>query len=56
MKQYRNWIEEELKKRISFQPVNIGTKGGRKIYTIEFEDGDSKEYYIDFEQKTIEEY
>ena len=56
MKTFRNWIEEALKKRIDWSPIHIGKKGGRDYYLLQFEDGSEKVYYIDFEEKTIEEY
>lgn len=51
----RNWIESSLKRRISGSPVYVGRRGGRKCYEVNLEDGTSKDYYIDFDNKTIEE-
>lgn len=53
---FRNWIEQALEKRITFSPVCVGSKGGRNIYAVTFEDGTETDYYIDFDRKTIEEY
>lgn len=53
---FRNWIEQALEKRITFSPVCVGSKGGRNIYAVTFEDGTEADYYIDFDRKTIEEY
>lgn len=55
MKIYRNWIEEALRARIVWSPVNVGYRGGRKVYEVTTEDGSSNDYFIDFDSKTIEE-
>lgn len=55
-KKLRNWIEHKLGKRLGWRPVMVMVKGGRKIYSITFEDGTEKDYYIDFEKEEIEEY
>ncbi len=52
----RNWIEKALGKQIAWRPVCIGSKGGRKLYAITFEDGTEGAYFIDYDHKTIEEY
>lgn len=52
----RNWIEETLKKEIAWSPYFVGWKNGRRLYTIRFNDGTEKDYFIDFDSKTIEEY
>lgn len=52
----RNWIEEATGKRIAWSPVCIGSKGGRKLYVVTFEDGTEAGYYIDFDRKELEEY
>ena len=54
-KLYRNWIEERLKRRINWISRCLGIRGGYKYYEITFKDGTSKDYYIDFDNKTIEE-
>lgn len=51
----RNWIEEALERRIEWQPIYVGKKGGRKIYNIIFENGSEADYYIDYDRQTIEE-
>lgn len=57
MKKYlRNWLEEVIGKQIAFSPVYVGSKGGRKIYEVVFEDGTNKDYFIDFDHLEIEEY
>lgn len=53
---FRNWIEKSLEKRIAFVPIYVGSKGGRKLYSITFEDGTEKDFYIDFEIQEINEY
>lgn len=52
----RNWIEVALNKQIAFSPVCVGSKGGRKLYSISFVDGTEADYFIDFDAKMIEEY
>lgn len=52
---FRNWIEEAIGKRLTWSPVCIGRRGGRKEYHIDFEDGTEGMYYIDFENQMIEE-
>lgn len=54
MAKYRNWLEEIIRSRISGTPIYIGTRGGRKVYEVIFEDGTLKDYYIDFEAQTAE--
>ena len=67
MMNFRNWIEKSLEKRIAFVPIisfsnaitlyiYVGSKGGRKLYSITFEDGTEKDFYIDFEIQEINEY
>lgn len=56
MEKLRNWIEETLKKEIAWSPCFVGWKNGRRLYTIRFDDGTEKDYFIDFDNKTIEEY
>lgn len=55
MKIFRNWIEERLERRINWISRCIGIRSGRKYYEINFKDGTSKDYFIDFDNKTIEE-
>lgn len=51
----RNWLERALGKRMAFtRPIPIGSKGGRAVYAIDFEDGTNGDYFIDFEQETVE--
>ena len=52
----RNWIEKAIGKQIAFSPVCIGSKGGRKLYAISFVDGTESDYFIDFDNETIEAY
>lgn len=51
----RNWLEEAIKKQLSRFPVCIGYKCGRKYYALDFTDGTSGDYFIDFEKKEVEE-
>lgn len=51
----RNWIERKTGKRWAWYPVKIGCKGGRDVYSIDWEDGTTQDYYIDFEAEEIEE-
>ena len=53
---FRNWIEAIIGKRMAFPPVYVGSKGGRRIYCIQFEDGTEADYYIDFDRHELEEY
>lgn len=55
MKEYRNWIEEQIHTRITGQPTYIGMRAGRACYELRLETGETREYYIDFSSKTIEE-
>ena len=50
----RNWIEKAIGKQLRWPPVCVGKRGGRKVYCIEFMDGTEDDYYINFEEKTIE--
>lgn len=52
---FRNWIEESLQKRIQYVTRCLGSRGGRKYYEVTLEDGSSKDYFIDFDKKLIEE-
>lgn len=52
---YRNWIERILSKRLSWISRSLGKRGGRDYYEITFTDGTSKDYFIDFNNETIEE-
>ena len=52
---FRNWIEYAIGKRYIWSPVYVGTVGGRKVYNIDWADGTSGDYFIDFEHQTIEE-
>lgn len=51
----RNWIEQAIGKQFAWSPVYVGTVGGRKVYNIDWADGTSGDYFIDFEHQTIEE-
>ena len=51
----RNWIEKKIGKRYRWYPVKVGTKGGRDLYNIEWEDGTMQDYFIDWEAEEIEE-
>ena len=55
MTAFRNWIEERLERRINWISRCLGVRGGRKYYEINFKDGTSKDYFIDFDNMTIEE-
>ena len=55
MRTLRNWIEEAMGKRWEWSPIKVGRRGGREYYAIDWEDGTSGDYYIDFDSKTIEE-
>lgn len=55
MKIYRNWIEEALKARIEYVTRALGSIGGRKYYEVGFADGSKRDYFIDFDNDTIEE-
>lgn len=50
----RNWIEKTLGKQITFSPIYIGSKSGRKLYAVTFYDGTEGDYFIDFDNETIE--
>lgn len=54
MKGFRNWIEEQTGKRIEWNPVYVGSRGGRTVYEIQFEDGTTKDYFIDYEDELVE--
>ena len=50
-----NWIEKATGKKLAFFPTETNHwRGGRKVTYVEFADGSEGEYYIDFENKTIE--
>ena len=52
---FRNWIEKALQKCYVWPPVCVGQKGHRRVYVLDFEDGTSGRYFIDFDAKSIEE-
>lgn len=54
MKALRNWIEEKLGKRF-ISKFFVGYKSGRAVYELLFENGVSKDYFIDFDNQEIEE-
>ena len=49
----RNWIEKAIGKQWCWPPVCIGTKHGRERYEIDWTDGTTGHYFIDFENETI---
>ena len=53
---YRNWIEEAMQKTMKWDPILIGMRFGKALYTICWLDGTEGDYFIDFENKTIEQY
>lgn len=50
----RNWIEEALGTRYAWFPICVGMKGHRKVFVIDFENGHSGHYFIDFENREIQ--
>ena len=50
----RNWVECALGKRYEWPPRYYMNRRHRKVYAIEFEDGTTANYYIDFDRQTIE--
>lgn len=54
MKKARNWIEKQTGKRMVWSPVFVGTKGGRDVYAIMFENGTEEDYIIDYDSRTLE--
>lgn len=54
-KNLRNWIEKKVGKQMSnMKPTKIGYKHGRPYYSVDFVDGTSDDYFIDFNKKEIE--
>lgn len=51
----RNWIEKAIGKEWRWSPTLIGYRGGRKVYAIDWMDGTSGDYWIDFDRHEIEE-
>lgn len=51
-----NWIEKATGKKLAWWPIYIGQKGVRALYAVTFEDGTEIDFYIDFEDRTIEAY
>ena len=51
-----NWIEEALGKKLLWQPVKIGLRFGRELYTIVFEDHSEGDYFIDYDKMEIKKY
>lgn len=47
MRKASNWIEKQTGKKMRWSPVFVGTKDGREVYAIMFEDGTEKDYFID---------
>ena len=53
----RNWIEKAIGKQWVWPPVYVGrAHGGREVYEIDWSDGTTGKYFIDFEDETIEEW
>lgn len=50
----RNWIEKAIGTQWLWPPVLCGYINGRPYYTIDWGNGDSDEYYIDFNSHIIE--
>lgn len=50
----RNWIENYFGKRLAWSPVNVGKRGGRCEYAVDFEDGTEALCFIDFDHHEIE--
>lgn len=50
----RNWIEKAIGVQWIHPPILCGSMSGRLYYTIDWWDGTYGEYYIDFENHTIE--
>ena len=54
-KNLRNWIEKRVGKQMSsMKPTKIGYKHGRPYYSVDFIDGTSDDYFIDFDKEEIE--
>ena len=51
-----DWIEKALGKKLFWQPVRIGLRFGRELYTIVFEDYSEGDYFIDYDKMEIEKY
>lgn len=51
-----HWIEKAIGKKMMWNPVLIGRKFGRNLYTICWWDGTEGDYFIDFDNKLIEQY
>lgn len=51
----RNWIEKAVGKQWASPPVHAGYKGHREVFEIDWADGTSQSYFIDWEEKRIEE-
>lgn len=51
-----DWIEKAIGKKMMWNPVNIGTRFGRDLYTICWWDGTEGDYFIDFDKMEIEKY
>lgn len=54
-KKFRNWIEKKVGKQMSnMKPTKVGYRHGRPCYSVDFIDGTSDDYFIDFDKKEIE--
>lgn len=51
----RNWIEQAIGKQWANPPAHAGYKGHREVYEIDWVDGTSQSYFIDWEEERIEE-
>lgn len=51
-----NWIEKAFGKKLLWNPVRIGIRFGRELYTVVFEDHTECDCFIDYEKKIIEIY
>ena len=51
----RNWIEKAIGKQWVSPPCCVGKKGHLDVYEIDWVDGTSQSYFIEWEQKTIRE-
>lgn len=50
------WIEKTLGKKLLWQPIKIGFRFGRELYTIVFDDHTEGDYFIDYDKMEIEKY
>ena len=50
-----SWIELRFGKRLRWWPSRTGWKNGREYFTLEFMDGTTGDYHINFGDQTLEE-